>query len=561
VGVALSSDEPVGNLFSDGDKLWVVGAGRVYAMTTLEHRLEMLAEKIAAGDAEAQLSRMRLYFKQNRLEPALADLRGAYARFQATLSADEAAQRLFTALADLKLPQAQPLITLRLLTEQFAAAASPPNLSRESLVKLADAVTTSVNMIRQQKTGGGAGAIIAAAPLFTEDYLLAAATQAVDAAASQEDVPALIGALESGPAEAKLVSIRAAARLAAEDAKAPLKKLVPAGDDRVRLAAVRALANLEERADILETLVRLLDSPSAKIRTRSYQSLAALTGQQIAYLPDASASDRAAGARAWKEWVEKSGADARWTLPLPDQSAPLGRILFVSSAQATAVEMDADHKQRWQTRIPGPAWGCQGLPNGHRLIAVYSASMVIEYDAEGKEIWRKDRLPGSPFSVQRLDNGNTLVACPTHRMLVEISASGATTTIPIDGNPISAQRLDNGNTLVALQQSNSIAEVDRSGKIISSFRTPGPPGHAVRLENGNTLVTLPGQRQVVEYDSSGNNIVWRTQMPLSNPYAAQRLASGNTLIADQSGVREIDAGGANVLWQHRQTQVTGLSAF
>lgn len=561
VGVALTSEEPVGNLFSDGEKLWVVGAGRVYAMTTLEHRLEMLAEQIAAGDTEAQLSRMRLYFKQNRQELALADLRGAYARFQQQLSPDAAALRLFAALQDLKLPQLQPLVTLQLLAEELVIAPAPPKLSREAATRLADVLTTSVNVVRQLKTPAGASVILSIAPLLTEDYLVMAATHAVDAAATKDDVAALLAALEHGSAEAQLVSIRAAARLAAAEVKPPLARLLTSSDDRVRLAAVRALANLEERQDVLETLVRLLESPSAKIRAQSYQSLARLTGQKIAFLPEGKSDDRAAGVRAWRQWAESHGATVTWTLPLTDQIVPLGRILFVSSSQATVTEIDGEHKQRWQAKIPGPAWGCQGLPNGNRLVAVYAASMVIEYDDQGKEVWRKDRLPGPPFSVQRLDSGNTLVACSTAKQLVEISTDGTTTTIPIDGHPISAQRLDNGNTLVALQRTPAVVEVDRSGKTISSITTPGPPSHAARLENGNTLVTLPAQRQVVEYDATGTNIVWRSQVPLGNPFAAQRLPGGNTLVADHAGLHEIDATGTNVRWQLRQQQVTGLSSF
>lgn len=560
VGVALTNDEPVGNLFSDGDKLWVVGAARVYAMTTLEHRLEMLAEKIAAGDAEAQLSRMRLYFKQNRLELALDDLRSAYGRFKQSLAPDEAALRLLVAMQDLKLPQSQPLIALKLLTDEFGAGAAP-KLSRDALTRLGDAVISSVNAIRQQKTPGGASAVLAAAPLFIEDYLLMAATHAVDSAATKEDAASLITALERGPAEAQLVSIRAAARLAPDDAKSPLAKLLAGGDDRVRLAAARALANLEERNGVLETLVLLLDSPSAKVRSRSYQTLMALSGEQIAFLPDAKAADRAAGARAWKDWAESRGAAAKWKLPLSDQSVPLGRFVFVSASPAAVTEMDLEHKQRWQSRLPGPAWGCQGLPNGHRLVALYTSSTVIEYDADGKEVWRKDRLPGPPFSVQRLDSGSTLIACSTASRLVEIAPDGTTTSIPIDGHPISAQRLDNGNTLVALQRTPAVVEVDRQGKTVATITTPGPPSHAVRLENGNTLVTLVQQRQVVEFDATGTNIVWRTQVPLANPTAAQRLASGATLVADYQGVREIDASGANVLWQQRLQQVTGLSSF
>ncbi len=561
VGVALTSEEPVGNLFSDGEKLWAVGAGRVYAMTTLEHRMQILAEQIAAGDGEAQLNRMRLYFKQNRPELALADLRAAYILFQAQHAPDEAAQRLFAAMNELKMSQRQPLVALQLLTGLFVDGPSVPQLTKEGLGRRADLVAGTLSTIRQQKPAGALVRLLAAAPLFSEEYLLSAATFAVDATAGKDDVAVLIGAIETGSPEAKLLAIRAGSRLAPDDAKAPLTKLLPAGDDRVRLATARALANLGERQDVLETFVALLESPELRIRSRSQQSLKALTGQSINFPPDGKPEDRLAAIAQWKQWLAASGATARLTLPLLDQAVPLGRTLLVSQGQSLVVELDADYKERWRKTLPGPAWGCQGLPNGHRLIAVYSHSMVVEYDDAGKEVWRKDRLPGPPFAVQRLENGNTLVACADADQLVEISPDGSTKTTHIAGRPMSAQRLDSGNTLVALQRGNRVVEVDSGGKIVWEARTSGPPGHAVRLASGNTLVTVMSPRQIVEFDPPGKNIVWKSAVALTNPYVAQRLASGNTLVADHRGVHELDASGQRIIRSHTQPQVTGLSSY
>ena len=560
VGVALTSDEPVGNLFSDGEKLWAVGAGRVYAMTTLEHRMKILEQQIVAGDGEAQLNRMRLYFKQNRTEQGLADLRAAYVLFQAKFSPDESALRLFAAINELKLTQRQPLVTLQLLTDLFVNAASQPELTKEALSRRADIVAGTVSVIRQQKTPGALPLILAAAPLLTEEYLLSAATFAVDSAATKEDSAALLEAVQKGSPQAQLLAIRAAARLAPDDARPVMAKLLPAGDERVRLAAARALANLGERKDVLETFVALLDSPTARIRSRSQQSLRGLTEQNINFPPEGKPEDRAVGITKWKEWLA-GNSEAKLKLPLLEQAVPLGRTLFVSQGQGTVLELDADNKERWRQTLPGPAWGCQGLPNGHRLVAVYSHSLVIEYDDSGKEIWRKDRLPGPPYSVQRLDNGNTLVACADVNQLVEIAPDGSTTTISVQGRPMSAQRLENGNTLVALQQGNRVVEVDRAGKVVWEARTMNPPGHAVRLENGNTLVCLTYGRQVVEYDPAGKNVVWKTSVSLTNPYVAQRLPSGNTLVADHVGLHEIDAGGSQDRRQIRHPQVTGLSSY
>jgi hypothetical protein len=92
-------------------------------------------------------------------------------------------------------------------------------------------------------------------------------------------------------------------------------------------------------------------------------------------------------------------------------------------------------------------------------------------------------------------------------------------------------------------------------------RTNNPPGHATRLENGNTLVSMTHTRQVVEYDATGKSVVWRSGVPLNNPYCAERLASGNTLVADQQGLHELDADGKNILSTYRQQGLTGLSSF
>jgi hypothetical protein len=203
------------------------------------------------------------------------------------------------------------------------------------------------------------------------------------------------------------------------------------------------------------------------------------------------------------------------------------------------------------------------LPNGHRLVAVTSHAMIVEYDETGKEVWRRDRLPSPPTSVQRLDNGNTLITCGNVQQIIEVAPDNSiVATITVPGHPISAQRLDNGNTLVALQQTQRVVEVDRSGKILWEARTGGnPPWHASRLDSGNTLVTLTQARKVVEYDPTGKTVVWNTQVPLSNPYVAQRLANGNTIVADQLGVHVIEASGKKELFKLPQQQVRGLSSF
>lgn len=74
--VVRPNDDPVGNLYSDGERLLAVGLNHVYALadaTALKARLD---QQIADGpDAEAYLQRARLHEQLNQPRKALADLR------------------------------------------------------------------------------------------------------------------------------------------------------------------------------------------------------------------------------------------------------------------------------------------------------------------------------------------------------------------------------------------------------------------------------------------------------------------------------------------------------
>src|SRR5204863_9930229 len=78
IHVALASDEPVGNLFSDGVKLWIIGAGRIYTLTGVLDRLNTLEARIAAGDINARFDRAHLYRIQNQFQKLADELKAAY---------------------------------------------------------------------------------------------------------------------------------------------------------------------------------------------------------------------------------------------------------------------------------------------------------------------------------------------------------------------------------------------------------------------------------------------------------------------------------------------------
>ena len=560
VGVQLTTEDPVGNLFSDGEKLWVAGAGRVYAMTNLDHRLAMLQEKIAAGDGEAQLNRMRLYAKEKKLDEMLVDLRGSYQLFKASLTPDQAAEKLFSALAELRLSQDNPALVLELLADEFVKGSSLPALGKEMVARRNDVLSGSLSVIRQKKQKGLTSQVLGIAPLLEPEYLQHAAGQTLDITFREEDLPALKAAVAGSDVIAQLISVSAFSKAAPKDAKESLAKFLESKDDRLKLSAARALTNAGERST-LAIFVALMASENPRVRVRAHQSLRSLTGQQIAFSSDGKPEERTKAIDAWKAWIDKDGKTAKLTLPLSESDVPLGRTLITSHVHSLVIELDANHKERWRMQIAGNPWGCQGLPSGNRLIAVTQQLAVIEYNEEGKEVWKKDRLPSSPWGVQRLANGNTLIACADSNQILEVAPDGATTTISIAGRPMCAQRLENGNTLIALQTNNRVVEIDKDNKTIWEARNMNGPCSASRLENGNTLIVQMYTGQVVEVDATGKSTVWTAQIPLVSPCNAQRLPNGNTLIADNNGVHEVDPSGKEIRWQHKQNNASGVSQF
>ena len=92
-------------------------------------------------------------------------------------------------------------------------------------------------------------------------------------------------------------------------------------------------------------------------------------------------------------------------------------------------------------------------PAGTMLVAHMDNKKVVEYDANGKEVW--SYAIESPWSASRLPNGNTLITT-NKKLVVEVDPKGQTVwelkPEDIGGYKIAgfqiATRLPNGNTLV-----------------------------------------------------------------------------------------------------------------
>jgi hypothetical protein len=91
-----------------------------------------------------------------------------------------------------------------------------------------------------------------------------------------------------------------------------------------------------------------------------------------------------------------------------------GTFLVAHMDLGKVVEYDAEGKEIWSVAAPS-AWAAVRLKNGHTLISGNQHGYVREVNSAGETVWEinKDDLPGIPLhtvqEVSRLANGNTLI--------------------------------------------------------------------------------------------------------------------------------------------------------
>jgi HEAT repeat protein len=102
---------------------------------------------------------------------------------------------------------------------------------------------------------------------------------------------------------------------------------------------------------------------------------------------------------------------------------PNGQIVIVTS-DGQCIRMDTAGKVLKSFSMGGMNnyGGIELLPRGRILISSFSQKKVVEYDPDGKVVWKHDiRSPG--FST-RLPNGNTLITSQDGRYAVEVNRAG-----------------------------------------------------------------------------------------------------------------------------------------
>jgi catechol 2,3-dioxygenase-like lactoylglutathione lyase family enzyme len=225
------------------------------------------------------------------------------------------------------------------------------------------------------------------------------------------------------------------------------------------------------------------------------------------------------------------------------------------------VEYDHDGKLVWRYGRPHASFvevimldgaSEQGLTSaavqegkGHQFVCTdYSGGKVFIVNAEGKVEW--EYSTGQCNDLWALPNGNLLFN--TGHGVKEVTRQKAVVFNYESPSEIYAcQRLTNGNTFVAECNAGRLLELAPDGNVVKEIRLlpAGKDGghlyirNARQLADGHYLVAHYGEQVVREYDSQGRTV---REIPApGGPHSVIRLPDGNTLIAcgDMPGSRHV----------------------
>jgi hypothetical protein len=183
-----------------------------------------------------------------------------------------------------------------------------------------------------------------------------------------------------------------------------------------------------------------------------------------------------------------------------------------------------------------------------------------------------------PRSIRVLSDGSILVACGKHGTIVLISKTGrllrqySSADIPGLQRPFDASPTSDGGMLIVdraeVQGEGRVFRVDSNLNVVWQFGgTSGmgagqvfDPFTAEQLHGGHTLIADSLGYRVIEIDDATGEIAWsygEFKVPgageghLNRPHSAQRLANGDTLICDSENQRVIEVDPSKrIVWSY-----------
>lgn len=210
--------------------------------------------------------------------------------------------------------------------------------------------------------------------------------------------------------------------------------------------------------------------------------------------------------------------------------------------------------------VPAAAGGFWLLDAGHHCLFKMAADRSLARFDE----WRNLSL-NQPRDLALGPDGSLWIVNSGDGSLIQLSADGGLMRVVPGGRcPVALQVLANGQLLVTDQRQHTVSLLDDQGQTLWLYGTPRKfgrdenllfaPEYAQRLDSGNTLIADTGNSRVIEVDPQGQ-IVWSLipggALKMLRPNSVRRLDSGNTLIGHSNQSRWLEVNPQMLpVWRH-----------
>jgi len=391
---------------------------------------------------------------------------------------------------------------------------------------------------------GLAEEILGSLAMVPEGHLVTAGQRALEASATHEDAELLRRTVTADAPLLRAAALRALARALGDRAAEDMARALPDPDPRVRLAAAIGLVRArDDRA--IDALLDLLSCDRSDVRGSAAGLLRELSGTRFGYSAYATADQRVEPVARWRAWAAGEDRTVSWDKASLDAPGARRRIVILvgTQPQSSIVEIDFEGNPLRRHMVPGYARGVDVVPgNGNVVVCLYRERLLLEFDRNGREVWRSKALGDYPTSVQRLANGNSLVTLPRTGRVQELDSNSRVVWTAKPGSGCyHAWRLDSGVTRVSMYNARLVFDLDGNGNVLRRVVAGSQPYMTHPLPNGDMVVALPRLGAVQAFGTDGARK--RSVAGLVSPSSVIPVPGGDWIVADRRGVHRISADG------------------
>ena len=318
-------------------------------------------------------------------------------------------------------------------------------------------------------------------------------------------------------------------------------------DEDVRLAAIIALPKCHSDGQ-LSKFVELIDDKNPRVALAAIETIGYLVPQKSSARLIENLSHREEETRRTSATVLRTISGKYFQFRADASHSNRRRAINHWKSWISKNVLTAEHFVRLKMAETAP-------PSGF-LVSV-SNSRVHHFDLNGNELWNhRVALYDSQYI-----NENEIIVAERNRDLVRIINREGETLLRIENveSPSDVEMLPNGNVLV-LSGTGKLYEFSKNGKLIKTYKDLDNPFDADRLPDGDTIVADSGNNRLVIYDPQGQKRWEKTELQFPNN--VHRLPDGRIVYTTYTSgdVVMLDSQGTE-LWRRNLPNSTLYSVY